>query len=76
MTSPTHYCHAQRCTRPVHPMMFMCRLHWYALPKPMRTLIWATYRPGQERDKQPSKEYLDAADKAIAFIVAKESVGA
>lgn len=71
MTS-THYCHAKHCNKPVPPSMFMCRSHWYALPRPMRDRIWATYRPGQERDKRPSHEYLDAADAAIDFIAQKE----
>ena len=34
------------------------------LPKNLRDWIWRTYRPGQETDKDPSDEYLDAA-KAV-----------
>jgi hypothetical protein len=41
--------------------MWGCRRHWFTLPKPLRDRIWKTYRPGQERTKDPSPEYLAAA---------------
>lgn len=68
----THTCHATNCTQVVVPALFMCRTHWYWLPKPMRDAIWKTYRKGQELDKQPSAKYLKAAQEAIAWIENKE----
>lgn len=47
--------------------MWGCRGHWFALPKDIRAEIWKQYRPGQETDKLPSKEYVDIAMKAVAF---------
>jgi hypothetical protein len=38
------------------------------LPKRLRDRIWATYRPGQERDKRPSSEYMEAFAASTAFI--------
>jgi hypothetical protein len=52
--------------------MFMCRRHWFALPKAMRDAIWAAYVPGQERRKDPSPEYLDAAHEAIEWLAEQE----
>ena len=41
--------------------MWGCRTHWFALPREIRTVIWANYRPGQEVRKDPSSQYLEAA---------------
>jgi hypothetical protein len=38
------------------------------LPREMRAQIWAHYRPGQEVRKDPTPEYLEAANRAIAFV--------
>ena len=59
-----HECHALRCATQVPPKMFMCRPHWAMVPKAMQEAIWAAYRPGQERDKRPTRAYLDAARAA------------
>lgn len=65
-------CHAYECDVPVPPKMFACKAHWFALPKPLRDEIWRTYRPGQEIDKQPSGDYMDAAREATRFLMAQE----
>jgi hypothetical protein len=67
-----HECHAVRCTTPVPPKMFMCRKHWFMVPAVMQARIWATYRPGQERTKDPSPEYLDAARAAWQHVATLE----
>ena len=67
-----HRCHATDCQVEVPPIMFMCRRHWFTLPKHMRDEIWRTYRAGQCDDWQISKEYSEAAKTAIKFIAAKE----
>lgn len=70
----SHHCHATGCTVEVPPSMFMCRQHWFALPKRMRDRIWAAYRQGQCDDWDISHEYAEAAREAVRYIAAKESV--
>lgn len=69
-----HTCHAKGCDVRVPPKMLMCRRHWYMVPKALRDAIWDTYREGQEIDKRPSGEYLDAANAAIEAVAVKEAV--
>jgi len=69
-----HICHALRCTAPVPPKMFMCKRHWYMVPKKLRDAIWAAYRPGQEVRKDPSREYLDVAMHAINVVAVREGI--
>jgi hypothetical protein len=63
-----HSCHAIGCEAVVPPARFACLRHWRMLPKPLRDGVWRAYRPGQERDKQPSAVYLDAAHAAIHWL--------
>lgn len=60
VTTP-HTCHAIGCERIVKERIFMCYWHWSRLPVTLKRRIWATYREGQEIDKNPSLEWLDAA---------------
>jgi hypothetical protein len=68
-----HLCHAKGCLRRVAPAMLMCRAHWFMVPKDLRELVWASYVPGQEIGKNPSGEYLAAAQKAIDAVAAREA---
>lgn len=68
----SHHCHATDCETPVPPVMFMCKKHWYMVPKLMRDRIWATYRPGQCDDWKPSAAYCDAAKAAVTAVAEKE----
>lgn len=68
-----HTCHARGCEVRVPPRMFMCRRHWYMVPKPMRDAVWATYVPGQERRMDPTRAYLDATRAAINFVYAHDT---
>lgn len=63
-----HHCHWPGCGKQVPPAMWGCTKHWYMLPQRLRTLIWTTYRPGQEVSGRPSVSYLDAADQVQAWI--------
>lgn len=45
------------------------------VPKPLRQAVWRLYRKGQEQDKRPSPEYLEAAKAAIAAVAAREPQG-
>jgi hypothetical protein len=53
--------------------MLMCRRHWFMVPKNLRDRVWATYRPGQCDDKQPSEAWHLAADAAIRHVAAREA---
>lgn len=62
-----HRCHKRTCDRFVPASMLACKPHWYELPQELRTEIWRTYRKGQEVDKRPSAEYLEAARRCQEF---------
>lgn len=53
-----HRCHARGCIVALPPKMFMCRKHWFMLPKAMRDAVWAEHRPGQRIGKDPTAAYL------------------
>jgi len=61
-----HTCHAHGCTKSVPPRMFMCRAHWFSLPRATQASIWREYRAGQEDDKKPSLRYLAVQQRAVA----------
>lgn len=67
-SDPNHHCHWPGCTTKVKPAMWGCRKHWFMLPKELRDRIWKTYRPGQEKTKDPSRDYLRAAADAQRWI--------
>lgn len=71
----SHTCHAIGCETPVPPKMFMCKPHWFKLPKPMRDGIWATYKPGQEVSKSPSSSYLHNSMTACVWLAEQEGLG-
>ncbi len=68
----SHICHARGCATEVPPKLFMCLKHWKQVPKYLQKEIWFHYRPGQEVDKKPTKEYLDVTDEAIEHVAKKE----
>lgn len=63
-----HHCQWPGCNRQVPPAQWGCRQHWFALPHRLRTLVWATFKPGQEINGTPSRAYLDAADVVQKWI--------
>jgi hypothetical protein len=64
----THECHWPGCEKQVPPARWGCREHWYALPKDLRDRIWQAYRPGQETDATPSRQYVEVAREVRAWI--------
>ena len=62
-----HPCHGG-CGRTCKPAFWGCARCWFRLPNRLRTKIWRTYRPGQEIDKNPSADYLAAADEVQQWI--------
>jgi hypothetical protein len=67
-----HLCHATGCETATPPRWFMCKPHWRLVPPNLRDAVWRTYRPGQELDKLPSREYLEAVRAARAAVAALE----
>lgn len=63
----SHQCHHPTCTLEVPPKMLACKRHWFALPKELQNAIWDNYVPGQEKRKDPTKEYLEVMAKCIEF---------
>lgn len=73
-----HTCHALDCKKPVPPKMMMCYEHWKLVPKELQAKVWEHYRPGQERDKQPSLKYLATlreCQRAVKFVETGIDVG-
>lgn len=68
-----HTCHAIGCSRRVPPRMLFCGPHWELTPKPIRVLVWSTYRLGQEIRKDPSAAYIVAQAHAVAAVARLES---
>lgn len=54
--------------------MLMCAKHWRMVPVAVQRKVWATYRPGQEIDKNPTTEYLDAQRRAVQAVAEKEAI--
>lgn len=72
----SHHCHATQCKINVPPELFMCKKHWFSLPKYLRNKIWSTYRKGQCDDMNPSREYCLAAKECLEFVAQKEGIQA
>jgi hypothetical protein len=71
-----HTCHARACTVHVPPELLMCAVHWAMVPRDLQRAVWDHYRPGQERDKDPSPWWVDAADAAIIAVAQREGTPA
>ncbi len=67
-----HLCHAEGCPIGVPPARLMCLTHWRMVPRPLQRAVWHTYVPGQETRKDPTAEYLDAAEQAVRAVAYKE----
>lgn len=68
-----HLCHAVGCTTPVPPRLLMCPRHWRMVPQALQVAVWANYSNGQEIRKNPTAEYIQAANNAIEAVAALES---
>lgn len=68
----SHTCHLPICTVVVPKRLFMCKEHWYMVPKILRDGVWANYNPGQENGKVPvTDRYLAITDLAIRAVIQK-----
>jgi hypothetical protein len=71
-----HICHATNCTVRVPRKMFMCKPHWFMLPKSMRDEVWWEYALGQENDwSLVTPEYLETTQRCIDFVAEREGHG-
>lgn len=68
-----HHCHAEGCTAAVPPRMLMCWRHWKMVPLPLKQAVQFSYRPGQEKDKRPSRDYIWAVRQAINAVRDQEA---
>lgn len=72
-----HRCHALGCNVTVPRRMFMCRRHWFMVPKQDRDLVWALYVPGQETDwGKVTPEYLTETVRIVQELAERENVRA
>ena len=63
-----HECHWPECKSQVAPAKWGCKKHWMMIPTYLRAKIWETFRPGQEIDMRPSREYMKAAHEVQDWI--------
>jgi hypothetical protein len=68
LASGVSTCSVGGCARQIDPSRLMCRAHWYAVPKHIRDLVWATWRSGQGAF---SREHKDAVRLAIDAVQAR-----
>ncbi len=68
-----HTCHANNCTKGVDEEVFMCRKHWNMVSKKLKMELVKRYRRGQEKDKNPSQEYVSTARKCIDSVALVEA---
>jgi predicted SPOUT superfamily RNA methylase MTH1 len=54
--------------------MFMCKRHWFMLPKAMRDRVWEHYVPGQEVRKDPTEEYLFVTLECVNYVARMEGL--
>ena len=68
MTGPaeiTHDCPAAGCTVAVPASMLMCAPHWYAVPKPLRRAVWATWADGAGQGTLAHCQAIQLAIRAV-----------
>lgn len=69
-----HSCHATGCSTGVSQTMWGCKKHWFMVPRTIRDRVWTHYRPGQEDDWMPTREYLYAARDAVIAVAGREGI--
>ena len=69
-----HSCHAIACKTRTKPEKFMCRRHWFYLPRNIRSAVYLHYRDGQCEDWKISNAYADTAQRAIRIVAEQEGL--
>jgi hypothetical protein len=62
----SHLCPAPGCPQHVSADRLMCRPHWYAVPKPLRDAVWATWQSGRGAGTPAHTAAIRAAIAAIS----------
>jgi len=68
-----HQCVAKKCDVEIPDDRLMCNRHWRKVPHDIQRAVWASYRPGQSA-ATASPAYMDAYEKAVAAVAAREGV--
>lgn len=68
----SHTCHAEACTKVIPPRLLMCARHWALVPSAWQRIVWREYRPGQEKDKRPSAQYLLVQAIVVAIVACRD----
>lgn len=66
--SRNHHCHWPGCGKQCKPAYWGCYSCWMKLPKYLRDKIWETFKPGQEVNATPSREYIQVAREVQQWI--------
>jgi hypothetical protein len=67
--SPAGRCPVPGCGEQIDASRLMCRRDWYAIPKPLRDRVWATWRSGREAlgaDHQEAVRLAIVVSKALS----------
>lgn len=68
----SHTCHANFCSAPCKPEHLMCSRHWAIVSGTTKTEVCSHYRRGQCKDMRPSREWFNAANRAVAEVAQRE----
>lgn len=76
-TDPTDLkkCNWPGCSEMVPTNLWGCKKHWFTLPEHLRKKVWKTYRPGQEKDLNPSQEYVETIMGIRRWIASRQANG-
>lgn len=76
LTTATHNCCAEGCTRPIAKSLLMCMTHWRMVPAPLQREVYRAFRAW---DRAPlgealphRKAYRKAAREAVTAVREKE----
>ncbi|MGO9292819.1 MAG: hypothetical protein ACLP52_02870 [Streptosporangiaceae bacterium] len=61
----SHLCPVRGCPQHVSPDRLMCRPHWYAVPRPLRDAVWATWQSGSGAGSPAHMAAINAAIRAV-----------
>lgn len=61
----SHECPATGCTKAVNAGMLMCQTHWYMVPGPLRSAVWAAWANGLGAGSAEHRQAIRAAIEAV-----------
>ena len=63
-----YVCQAAGCKTIIPPSMFLCRVHWFSLPEPMRAEIIVEELARETKDNLPNAALVAAVARAREWI--------